>query len=366
MEEEVTEPAGVKMLPYEELVTGNFVPDFGRGCYVAYHDAEWLEDMFKYSREILGQPKGCSPPDLIIDPDTHLLSAVNARKQRRSMYISVRRRVFSSMGKPLLTTPVREEGGEEHQVTTFVLVMKPMTVMDLCYKSCPLLRRATCCPPVGSRPLAGNLSELMNGRDIQSIIDDLEELPVEKSYASVASFRFPLAGDGPFLCSQGFNGHFTHFFLTTRHAVDLECPVGTEVVAVADGKVAVISQDNQVSGADCKNFLKWNSVLLQLDCGLLVEYVHIKKGSVRFKEGDRVKDGEVICESGDVGFCPKPHLHIQFHDAKLEDHAKAPTIPFKFRVDGSTSKDDYVPVAGRMYNTRGEVGELEAIYGLRS
>ena len=56
----------------------------------------------------------------------------------------------------------------------------------------------------------------MNGRDIQSIIDDLEELPVEKSYASVASFRFPLAGDGPFLCSQGFNGHFTHFFLVRR------------------------------------------------------------------------------------------------------------------------------------------------------
>ena len=69
------------------------------------------------------------------------------------MYISVRRRVFSSMGKPLLTTPVREEGGEEHQVTTFVLVMKPMTVMDLCYVRPPRRGRRVA-PSSGERPAA--------------------------------------------------------------------------------------------------------------------------------------------------------------------------------------------------------------------
>jgi hypothetical protein len=35
----------------------------------------------------------------------------------------------------------------------------------------------------------------------------------------------------PFLCSQGCNGLFTHFYPATKHAIDLECPVGTAVLA---------------------------------------------------------------------------------------------------------------------------------------
>jgi murein DD-endopeptidase MepM/ murein hydrolase activator NlpD len=34
-------------------------------------------------------------------------------------------------------------------------------------------------------------------------------------------------------------------------------------------------------------------------------------GSATVKVGDRVQEGQVICLSGDVGFCPTPHLHIQ-------------------------------------------------------
>ena len=47
--------------------------------------------------------------------------------------------------------------------------------------------------------------------------------------------------------------------------------------------------------------------------GLLFEYVHIKPGSCRVKEGDTVSQGQHLCDSGDVGFCPSPHLHIQAH-----------------------------------------------------
>lgn len=49
------------------------------------------------------------------------------------------------------------------------------------------------------------------------------------------------------------------------------------------------------------------------DCGqyAYVDYVHIGAGSVLVKEGERVTQGQVLCRSGDVGFCPAPHLHIQ-------------------------------------------------------
>lgn len=35
----------------------------------------------------------------------------------------------------------------------------------------------------------------------------------------------------------------------------------------------------------------------------------------------------MICLSGDIGFCPVPHLHIQMHSSS---ETKSPTIPFLF------------------------------------
>lgn len=108
-------------------------------------------------------------------------------------------------------------------------------------------------------------------------------------------------------------------------------------------------------------------MLLQLDSGIFAEYVHIAKGSARVAVGDRVTgaggvhrivpcpgtrtpqvqpfdafvracaasrcrrarldgniqswvcpahdclsaEGQVLCDSGDVGFSPEPHLHLQ-------------------------------------------------------
>ena len=63
--------------------------------------------------------------------------------------------------------------------------------------------------------------------------------------------------------------------------------------------------------AHVDNLFKWNSVILKLATGHFVEYVHIKKSSAAVAPGDRVTAGQPICLSGDVGFCPSPHLHIQ-------------------------------------------------------
>lgn len=52
-----------------------------------------------------------------------------------------------------------------------------------------------------------------------------------------------------------------------------------------------------------------------------------EKESVTVKIGDHVKKGQVITKSGDVGFCPTSHLHIQFH---LSDDPRAPTVSFAF------------------------------------
>ena len=63
-----------------------------------------------------------------------------------------------------------------------------------------------------------------------------------------------------------------------------------------------------VSGIHASNLYKWNSIMLKLDDGQFVEYVHIETDSAIVKVGDHVQRGQHICNSGDVGFCPRPHF----------------------------------------------------------
>ena len=128
----------------------------------------------------------------------------------------------------------------------------------------------------------------------------------------------------------------------TLYALDLQCAVGTPVLAIADGKVEKIEQQRFGGGApahrsqttrrrsarrvqltrECifpgihvTSLFKWNSIMLALADGRFAEYVHIRGGSAVVAVGQRVVAGQQLCESGDVGFCPTPHLHLQLHDS---------------------------------------------------
>jgi len=101
------------------------------------------------------------------------------------------------------------------------------------------------------------------------------------------------------------------------------------------------------------NLFKWNSVMLALDDGAFVEYVHLRANSVTVKLGDRVRCRQQIAESGDVGFSPEPHLHLQMHTSR---DPEAPTIMFALR--GEAAGNAYFPEAGNWYNAAGEVDRL--------
>eukprot|EP00948_MAST-09A_sp_MAST-9A-sp1_P003165 g3165.t1 len=215
-----------------------------------------------------------------------------------------------------------------------------------------------------------------------------------------------------YLCSQGSCGLFTHFFPQTCYAVDFECPVGTPILAVGNGVVVAIRDSETVGGIHAKNLYKWNSIMLKIDLttttdtrdddqrrgvkkrlssnqsivsneseqdGLpspdiakaphpfsilnntsskakqknycFVEYVHISPGSCIVEIGDTVTEGEKICESGDVGFCPTPHLHLQVH---YSDDDTAPTVQFKMKAkeEGEDGGD-----GGEEENKQEEEGE---------
>ena len=89
--------------------------------------------------------------------------------------------------------------------------------------------------------------------------------------------------------------------------------------------------------------------------------MHIARGSCLARVGEHVAEGQVICSSGDVGFCPEPHLHIELHEAvapaaeggeaQEQEQQRAPSIPLAF-VAADTA-EVFSPRAGQWYSARG-------------
>ncbi len=348
---------------------GNFLRGSCKGCHVV-HDPVlpgWVvgdesEPFFPEDFGLTDESVG-SMPEISVHPDTGLLTLTNVSKtMHRSFYITLGHKLLDRNHQQMEHGRWRDENCTYWSCTSLIVVIPPEKLLDVCY--------------IGSRFSNGPDDKEPQSLDIYSTISELPEkleLPggkgdgmTERSEDILCLPNFPLGGSGPYLCSQGACGCFTHFFPGTQHAVDLECAVGTPIVAVGDGEIVDVHDVNCVGGIHVANLFKWNSIMLRLDePPLFVEYVHIDGASVRVKKGQRVRCGEIICAAGDVGFCPTPHLHIQVHKS---DAKGAPTIPFRLPArrrrersrDDSypsqhTSADAYLPRAGQW---------CDPIYGL--
>lgn len=85
--------------------------------------------------------------------------------------------------------------------------------------------------------------------------------------------------------------------------VDFACPIGTPVLAVADG---VIENANWGKAYG-------NQVVQKVAQGWVI-YAHLN--AVRCKPGQAIKAGQIIGESGNSGNSTGPHLHLELRDNK--------------------------------------------------
>jgi murein DD-endopeptidase MepM/ murein hydrolase activator NlpD len=83
--------------------------------------------------------------------------------------------------------------------------------------------------------------------------------------------------------------------------VDFAVPQGTDIVAVADGKIENASWGKA-----------YGTALVQKVDGGWVIYAHLSKALV--KAGDKVTKGQHIAESGNTGNSSGPHLHFEMRD----------------------------------------------------
>lgn len=121
------------------------------------------------------------------------------------------------------------------------------------------------------------------------------------------AYRYPLPWrGGPFRVSQGANGQYSHFGPKSRYAIDIAMPEGTPIIAARGGVVIKTENNQNGRGTDASG----NFVRVLHDDGTMGVYLHLKKGSVSVREGQRVAVGSPLALSGNTGNSSGPHLHF--------------------------------------------------------
>lgn len=141
--------------------------------------------------------------------------------------------------------------------------------------------------------------------------------------------RLPFLGE--WTVSQGYNGALTHrdawrhaldFILTDRESMAHRSPVSVPsdhhcfdkpVLAPADGIVELVVEhvnDNPLGQSNTRD--NWgNTIIIRHAEGLYSKLSHLRKGSIRVKKGDHLRQGDIIGHCGNSGRSPEPHLHFQ-------------------------------------------------------
>ena len=91
------------------------------------------------------------------------------------------------------------------------------------------------------------------------------------------------------------------------YSLDIEMPIGTEIVASRDGEV--ILAEEQFSDSDHTPGNE-NVIIVLHDDGTFARYFHLTKNGALVNVGDRVNQLDVIGLSGNSGNSTGPHLHF--------------------------------------------------------
>ena len=304
-------------------------------------------------------------PDLTLDAEG-VLTLMNSSKVARTYFVTVENcaHIISAEDVDLLDD---RKTGKRFPYLTFIVLLHPQTCADLV--TLVPHKQGKSSKDKKKKKKKKGLGDSDGGRDLSTvkITSDVQEyVPTQKSTreegggidedsAAVVSQSpsfdmqvFPLTTSvteeddekqkGSWLCTQAHGGHLTHFaHPSTFHAVDFRCAVGTPVLAVFAGRVLEVRCESRVTGPHASNLFSWNSILLQRvndDVSseeeveeLYAEYVHIHHEGIAVSEGQLVSRGQLLCLSGEAGFCPEPHLHLQISRSR---DASAPSVPITY------------------------------------
>ena len=145
------------------------------------------------------------------------------------------------------------------------------------------------------------------------------------------SYSLPFRTRKSFKVFQGYNGNFSH---QNEDSLDFTMPVGTEVVAARNGIVIKVVEKNNGNCPERKCAEFNNYIIVYHNDGTFAKYVHLKMNGITVKEGDIVKENDLLGYSGNVGWSSGPHLHFMVYFQRIE---KVDTIKTKFKTNNGKS-----------------------------
>jgi len=123
---------------------------------------------------------------------------------------------------------------------------------------------------------------------------------------------------------------------------------GQPLIAPCDGEVVLVVdgvKDN-VPGELNPMFVSGNTVLLKTKNKEYVFFAHFKQHSIKVKQGDVIKQGQLIGLCGNSGNSSEPHLHFHLQNVENTNQATGVKCYFeKLDVNGVV-KTDYSPIKG--------------------
>jgi len=123
---------------------------------------------------------------------------------------------------------------------------------------------------------------------------------------------------------------------------------GEKILAPADATVvlAIDGVEDNIPGKLNKMYLPGNSVILKTANNEYLFFAHFKQNTVNVKEGDVIKQGQLLGRCGNSGNSSEPHLHFHIQDALSFDTATGIKCYFnRIYVNGKIT-DDHSPEKG--------------------
>nr|WP_314496818.1 M23 family metallopeptidase [uncultured Chryseobacterium sp.] len=147
-----------------------------------------------------------------------------------------------------------------------------------------------------------------NNLTVKSIMPDFKMLSSSPNINY--GYNLPYKKGEIYKVTQGYNGDYSHI---GTNAIDFDMPEGTEILAVRDGMIIEMIQDNKKGCPtdDCRKYANYISII-HSDQTVAI-YSHLKYKGSKVKIGDKVKKGDLIALSGNTGKTNGPHLHFSCH-----------------------------------------------------
>lgn len=119
--------------------------------------------------------------------------------------------------------------------------------------------------------------------------------------------------------------HYVLFKERAHSGFDITADIGTEVEAIANGKVLLAEFDGTTTeGYDAFNDGYGNKVEILNDDARRVVYGHLRE--ILVKPGDIVTQGMIIGKTGSSGGSRVPHLHLEIRKTNTEETGLEYTI----------------------------------------